>query len=358
MANITNGSKKVDRRKDLWAHVSFGELYAYNPPIAELTALSKKVINQYLAVATGDKMPGVTKLSDGAFICGGPNSIPRVTTAIENYRNEPSEDTPKEILFTTMEILDAFNVVPTPAAIKESFERLQAYITLGLYPLIAEPMGESDLTATFEKYDSVSEGRRIIGTIVDTKIVEEMEETTRQHLVATIMWEPEFAMTTTPELLISYAGVLMLRDMIATPNCWVSQDADPVFTNNGVPVYEFTPTTATIAGLSYAYTGLGYVNEALVTGTIKLDFIDHLLANMHEANNELQNLIRQRAAKGAVVVQTPSEEEDDDEDEEDGTLEDGAIFEDASKDFARRLHLYDRPFEPTAWEDDEDTLIL
>lgn len=358
MANITNGAKKTDRRKDLWAHVSFGELYAYNPTIVELTTLSKKVINQYLAVGTGDKMPGITKLSDGAYICGGERAVPRVVAAIENFRNEPSEDTPREIVFTTVEVLDPYNVVPTPASLQASAERLQAYINLGLFPLVAEPMSEAEVASTFEKYDSVTEGRHIIGTIVDAKVVEEMEENARPHLVVTIMWEPEFSMNTSAELLVSYAGIAMLRDMIKTPECWVSQDADPVFTNNGVPVYEYVPTISTIAGMGYNYTGLGYLNEALITGNIKLDFVDHLLADMRSTAELAAQAHKEAGARRlpfeSTGVPLPKEEETP------KILEDGSTYEDASKDddLAHKLHLYDKAYDPKVWDEGPEDVFL
>lgn len=362
MAKITNGAKPRDRRKDLWSHVSFSDLYSYNPAIAELTALSKKVITQYLAQGTGDKMPGVTKLKDGAFICGGERAIPQVVVPIENFRNEPTDDTPKQIIFSTMEIIDPYNIVPTPASIAAAKERLLAYITLGLYPLVSEPMSEGDAASAFEKYDNLTEDRHMIGTIVDVRDAEDMESGNK-HLVATVMWEPDFSSTTTLELINSFAGTLMLRDIIKTPAPWVSQDAEPVYTNNGVPVYEYNHVHTLLSQVTYCYQFNSYFNEAMVTGNFKLDFVDHLLQNLHEtaqmAKDIRSDAIAALNAKETVAPPPPPTVEMP-RPADGATLEDGATYEDATPDseLRRKLRLYETPFDPKAWDEDDDTVIL
>lgn len=320
MADIVNG-KKIDRKKDLYNHVSFNELYAYNRPIMQLHELSKRLFTQYISTGV-DRWK--RELDQGY-------TWPFCSVKVENYRNpgEVDEFTPQEVCFSMIEIVDPYDVVIDPAEREEYIECIRSYIDLGMYPLVSEPMGRRKIIDAFEKYDNLTEGRYMNGTIVECLDI-------KGHFYGIVMWDPIYPGEMTKELIETRAGTLRMRDMIATPDCWKDPDSSSV-TNFGIPVFEYTPMRMTLAEIVHVEGFADYINEAVVTGNLKLDFVDRTLKM---ANQSLQS----------VGQALESVKQNIDPIQADVPVEDAA----ESDDFGHRLRLYDEAVPDEGDDDDDD----
>lgn len=319
MADIVNG-KKIDRKKDLYNHVSFNVLYEYNHPIMQLHELSKRIFTQYISTGI-DRWK--RELDRGCV-------YPFCSVKIENYRNPEDVDeyTPQEVFFSMIEIIDPYDVVIDPDERTEYIESIRSYIDLGMYPLVAEPMGRRKIIDSFEKFDNLTEGRCTIGTIVEC-----LEY--NGHFYGIVMWELNYPNEMTRELIESRAGTLRARDMITTPKCWKDPDSSSV-TNFGIPVFEYAPMRMTLAEIVNVEGFVDYINEAVVTGNLKLDFVDRTLQmanqSLHSVDQALQSV---KPMPEQIQADVP--------------VEDAA----ESDDFGHRLRLYDEVV-PDEGDDDED----
>lgn len=323
MADIVNG-KKMDRKKDLYNHVSFGDLYGYNAPIKSLLDLSKTMFTKYIesGIEHWKKWLATHPLSTFGHqpfeiaIDGGIFRVP-----ITNYREAEDEETgPKEVLFSVEQIIDPYDIVMPRENLEACVKRLREYISIGLYPLVCAPMSEDQVYRSYEKYDECAPGRDIVGTIID--VVDFGDA-----IAAIIMWHPCYNDELTVETLNTRSGDLRLRDMIRTPQVWRDPETvSPI--NFGIPIYEYTPMRMALANINEVFGFADYINEAVVTGNLKLDFVDKILSQATET------------ARQMVAALTPPSDTPADEDQP-------PIFDvpviDASDDdeLGHRLRLYD-----------------
>jgi hypothetical protein len=319
MADIVNG-KKIDRKKDLYNHVAFSDLYAYNDPISSILDLSKTIISRYIE-------KGINALN-----VKGPAVFTRdklVKIPVDQLRDEEADpENPMEIYFSVMQIIEPYDIGMSDETRSKIFERLMKFITIGLYPLVSAPMSEDSIYDTFEKYDGLTPEREIIGTIVDANMI-------GKSIYATIMWSIDYANDLNEETLYNKAGELRLRDMTATPVVWKERDSAEV-TNFGIPIYEFSPMRMTLAVINHTEGFSDYINEAVVTGNLRLDFVDHMLQQCNQTMSEItKRMIEQPDPEPAEVPDVP------------------VIDARVTNEFGHRMRLYDDPDDFTGVYDDE-----
>ena len=345
MAEITNKVKKIDRKKDLYDHVSFDELYSYNQPISNLRELSRKLFTQYImsGVQHWRNELGFAKgyLGVDFGLFRGDTEHELFTVPIVDLKDEFVGDAnaPTELAFSVIEIVEPFDVVYSKEHEGTRLtSELKSFIDLGLYPLVVSPMRESEIYDSFEKYDDVVHGYAAIGTIVD--INEFPEGDSVIHYVATIMWDPNYGRETTKELILSKNGYLVLRNLVRTPTQWREPNENLV-TNFGIPIYEYQAMRSDLAIINNVDGFNAYINEAVVTGHLDLDFVRSAL-NMATATAEKVNEQHQAIMSGAkwqkdLTPQSPSVD---------------VIDASENDDFGHRLHLYDEPMTPDTDDDD------
>lgn len=335
MAEITNGISPEEmhnrRKKDLYNHVSFDSLYSYNACIMSIRELSKKLFTQYIMAGIEQwknklKTYGFT----GAHYGTDPSDVDNELVAIpikEYQEGMEEESSSRAIYFSLVEMVESYDIMHRKPNVL--YDRLHSYIELGLYPLVSAPMSEEDAYASFEKYDSLTPGRTIMGTIVEVL----QQGVDGERLVALVMWNPDFVESYSLELLMSKAGDLRLRDLLKTPSAWVDSD-DNSITNFGVPIYEYTPMRMGLSNITYVDGYSDYLNEAVVTGHLKLDFVDQLCAKLKDSS-ALMSALNQSAKETPVEEPAPAIT--------DVPVEDASV----SDDFGHKLRLYssDEPFD-------------
>ena len=336
MAEITNKVKKIDRKKALYDHVSFDDLYGYNEPIQTIREVSKKLFTQYILAGKQHwnsliESKGLIHAHFGLF--RGDVDHELFFVPVTDLRDGvEQEEAPERVYFSIEEIVEPYDIHFDPKKEASSItSRLSQYIELGLYPLVSTPMSEDELFNAFEKYDEVCPGRRVIGTIVD--INQEADADLNVHYFATIMWNPETWSDMERELRMSKNGFLALRDMVKTPQCWRDPNEDTI-ANFGIPVYEYQPMAASLAIINTVADFPDYINEAVVTGNLSLDFVKSTLSMATATAERMANQI----TKGHWEPK----------------VEERVVYEDASvdDDFGHRLHLYDEPTPPDTDDDD------
>ena len=326
-------SDESKKRHDLYNHVSVDKLYGYNPVIMEIDEYSKAFFAQYIT-------QGVKYWAETLQQCGFSGVDPMVMSSpnlcfIPLKKKEVTEDTDEayfnDICFSVIEVLDPFDSSDEEEK-EEQYKRLAIYISMGLFPLISEPMCESKAFYSFEKYDNLSEGRPIIGTIVNVDKYQSPIDPDHVHLVATVMWHPEFLNRyegVAQELISPKSGYLHLVDMKLTPSVWKEGDKVSV-TNIGVPIYEYKTYRQSVSEIAFTEGFSDYINEAVVTGNIKLDFVDTIL---HHTGETLSQIIEGLSKKEESASQTP---------ENTGTKDEVPVENAADEDvFGHRLRLYD-----------------
>lgn len=338
MAEITNKVKKIDRKKDIYGRVAFNILYDYNPTIMSLREISSKLFTKYIMAG---KQHWDAIIGTNGFLNAGYGlykgdvehemfAVP-ITEVNEGF--EPENGYPDHVYFSVMEIIEPYDIYFEDGCSRIS-NKLKEYIDLGLYPLVSDPMSEKDIADSFEKYDSVSPGRNIIGTIIGCG--EERDANSNTHIFVTIMWSPEYVNEINKELILSKNGYLRIVDMIETPADW-KDPSENLITNLGVPVYELTSMRASLAVMNTVDNFVSYINEAVVTGHLDLDFVRSTLematATAQKMATEIEKGIAAQNVSEAPMAQVPIE---------DASLND---------DFGHKLHLYD--VESGPYEDED-----
>lgn len=322
------------RRHHLYNHVEIDTLYQYNPVITELNRVSRSFFAQYITNGVKywtDRLQNLGFVGTNyGLVKGDPNEIYFIP--IKKRENLDPEDTFDKIGFSIMEIVDPYDVHSEVKEFQEQLDRLRTFIDLGLYPLVAEPMTEKQMFYGFEKYDNVTEGRPIIGTIVD---INSFAEVDRNHLVATIMWNPEFLNRYHLELVLSKAGTLKMVDLVMTPDVWKDREVVSV-TNVGIPVYQYSPMRQTVEEIITVDGFQDYINEAVATGNITLDFVSSLLKSTVETLGQ----IAQNQKEVPHEETEPAKQDIPTEDASEKDL------------FGHRLRLYDEDFGDMGISDD------
>lgn len=352
MAEITNKVKKIDRKREIYGRVAFDMLYEYNPPIMTLREISSKLFTKY--IMSGKQHWNSVIQSNGFLNAGyglykGDVEHEMYAVPITEFKEgiSPEDGYPSNVYFSVLEIVEPYDIFFDPSATHIS-SKLSEYIELGLYPLVADPLSEDRILDSFEKYDEVSPGRNIVGTIIDCG--EEKDADLNRHIFVTVMWNPEYVNEVNCELLLSKNGYLHLVDMIKTPADWRDPNEN-LTTNVGVPVYELTTMRSTLAIINVVDNFVSYMNEAVVTGHLDLDFVrstlDMATATARQMATEVEkgksSFIKEHATR------TPSSAQDsDDQTHFFVPVEDASMTDD----FGHKLHLYDVVSPPD--EDDAD----
>ena len=341
MAEITNKVKKIDRRKDLYEHVSFDELYEYNQVILNIREISRKLFTNYISEGTRywrDVLKQKEYLGTDFGLYRGDTENEIYTIKMTDLKEDQNEeDGPQTISFSLIEIVEPFDILYEKESKGVSpTKELEKFIDLGLYPIVVSPMRESELYDSFEKYDDVVHGFSTIGTIVDIHQFNDADMNT--HYVATIMWNPNYIDDMTREMILSKNGYLVMRNLLRTPKVW-REPNESLMTNFGIPVYEYQSMRATLATINYVDSFVSYINEAVVTGHLDLDFVK---AALNMANATAEKMSQQVVISGGAKWQK-------------GLNPAPSIpVIDASEDdaFGHRLHLYDEPVVPDTDDDD------
>ena len=314
MANIVNGAKPVDRKKELYNKVGFSDLYSYNGTVDNLFAISQKFFGTIITEAvTGFRNPRSSDEQDGF-----------VEWDLELRKQVADDaDTPEKVYFSRIPIVDP---VDGGAVTEDEINRLNDYITLGLYPIISMPSTFSGLITNYEKYDNSDEGSMQIGSIVY------LLENSLGGRDAVVLWDPYFTKTSDPSVFRAYHGFLTVNGFISTPDCWKNPDA-MAKTDVGVPVYKYTPFPGIINTINNVPNMSEYLNEAVVTGFLKLGFVDNLMAMNTAAVKAKAEEVQRSIAKNQ-------------EPEEIDSSESTVPVEDAKEtdDFGHRLRLYDSDY--------------
>lgn len=330
------------KRHDLYNHVAIEELYEYNPTILEINRVSKAFFGQYITQSVkywSERLStlGFFGTSYGLFKGDTKNEI----CHLEVRQREGLSDTdPTEVISSVMEIVDPYDVKSSEP--EDLYTRLKSFIDLGLYPLVCEPMTDYVSYEIFEKYDALWQGRNCIGTIVNVdRLIH--PNTMEAHIVATILWNPEFVQGYSQELLVAKAGYLKLCDMRPTPEVWQEKD-EVLNTNIGVPIYLFQPLRQSVEEIRFVDGYEEYLNEAVVTGNVTLDFVSNILQHTGETLSEIISSLE----KGEIPkVESPISKEDPSQSSATPELQEDIPVENAAeKDlFGHRLRLYDEDFQ-------------
>ena len=355
-------SPNKDKKKDLYNHVAMDKLYAYNPVISHIMELSKKPIAHYVNAAARHWQDAINKLGFyGVSRFPTKDAIFTMDIDEDDRRESDSSDSPASIASSVIEVADPYDVLFDAASTEEICTKIKKYIDLGLYPLITEAMTEADFYQAFEKYDSVAAEREVIGTIVDVGWYPDKDQPEWNHVLFTIVWDPVYvyAMNTSSEFYASKMGYCVLRDMIKTPDVWKVDDrSEDFYLNFGVPMYEFNVLGKELSILRNIDGFIDAVNEAVVTGVLPLDFVSHLLANLHETTEKLSTVVQHcdtnetHEPLSGVLHSTKHKMPEE-------QYEDDVIVQDAAEtnELARRLHLYDEPSTDTDDDDYEDPIF-
>lgn len=332
------------KKHDLMNHVSVDKLYEYNPIIQNIHQLSKAFFSQYITEGVkywSDKLNqmGFIGVSYGMNKGDTNSEIFSITIKQKEDVIRETENTPIWVRFSVMEILDPYDISPEdPADSYMMLDRISSFIDLGVYPLVCAPINEKGFYDSFEKYDSVTNGRSIIGTIVDINAYTDSKS--KNHFVATVMWNLDEELPYLLEFIHSKSGYLKLCDMIKTPSMWTDTENVDV-TNIGIPVYEFHSMRQMVEEISFVDGFQDYINEAVVTGYITLDFVTHLLQHTGETLSKVAEIIdhvkEESNHSEKEAAQSPANPVTDD-----GTPIENAAEEDL---FGHRLRLYDEDFE-------------
>lgn len=339
------------KKHDLMNHVSVDKLYEYNPVIQNIHQLSKAFFSQYITEGVkhwSDKLNqlGFIGVSYGRDKNDSNGEIFSITIKQKEDVIKETSNEPIWIRFSVMEILDPYDISPEDSA--ESYmmlDRISSFIDLGAYPLVCAPANEKSFYDSFEKYDSVTHGRPIIGTIVDINAYTDAKS--KNHFVATIMWAIDEELPYPKEFIYSKSGYLKICDMIKTPSLWSDTENVDV-TNIGIPVYEFHPMRQLVEEITFVDKFQDYINEAVVTGNIELDFVTHLLQHTGETLSQVAQII-DKVKEGSASAEKKVSQTSSNPAAEDGTPIENAAEEDL---FGHRLRLYDEDFDDGA--DDGD----
>lgn len=313
MADIVNGAKPVDRKKELYNKVGFNDLYGYNAAIENLFGISQKFFGTIITeTIVGFSNPKVVEERDG-FI--------RLKLDLRKQVADDAE-TPDSVYFSRISIVDP---IDGGAVTDDELERLRDYIRLGLYPLVTKPSSFGELIDNFEKYDNCDEGSTQIGTVVEV-----LDNELGGH-DAIVLWDPYFTRTTDPSVFRAYRGHLTVAGFVPTPDCWKNPDA-MVKTDIGVPMYSYTPNTSSLNTINNVPRMVEFLNEAVVTGFLKLGFVDNLMAMNTEAIKMKAESVQKTIAKAPESDPEPMDNDVPVEDAE------------TTDDFGHRLHLYDSDY--------------
>lgn len=330
MANIVNGAQPVDRKKELYNHVGFNDLYDYNGPILNLFAISKKFFGSIVTDAVKSLAnPKTSEERDGTL-----------TFDLE-LRDKVADDaeTPTTVTFSKIPVIEPYDGGAASSGDAASeVERLKEYISLGLYPIVSTPATFVENLNNFEKYDNSAEGSNQIGTVVDV-----VPNELGGH-DAVVLWDPMFTKTTDPSVFSAYRGYVMCSGAVDTPRVWKDDNGPMAKTDVGVPVYRYYPATSVLNTINNIPHMADYLNDAVVTGFLKLGFIDNLMKMNAEA------VKTQAAAVQQSIAKTP---EPDPEPQEKVPVEDASTTDT----FGHRLHLYDADYPIHPDEDYEDSKV-
>ena len=335
-------------RHDLQNHVSVDQLYAYNETIQEIQRLSQGFFGTYITQSVkywSEKLATVGFFGTSYGLFKGDTEREILHTSITLKENLDVEE-PSEVLSSIVEILDPFDTgfKSNADGALTVFNKLRNFIELGLYPLVVQPMSDADFYDAFEKYDNGFEGMQCIGTIV---AVEHFTQDESHHIVATVLWNPTFTQDYPTELLISKAGTLTLANLIPTPSYWVDR-GEALVTNIGLPLYVYKPMRQIIEEIRFIDSFQDYLNEAVVTGNITLDFVSSLLNHTSETITELTSVLEKSAKE-----KSPSEKETLSQTSAIPEVQEDVLVENAADDdaFGHRLRLYDDDYFDDVSED-------
>lgn len=372
MAEITSGNsggaKKIDRKKDLYNHVSFSDLYAYNPVITNIIELSKKPFSQYIqeAINFWDKEIENCGILDVDFTHGtalsaeSQNGIHIAPIELrQDLLADDSGTTPSKIYSSIMEAVDPYDIIFEPERPDDLYsvmtvERIREFIKLGLYPIVTQPISEKEMYAAFEKHEAIAPERETIGIIIRAYVAQRKVggNSGVPHVYFIVLWDPYFAADTTEELFNSKAGYLTMRDMVPTPEVWKSNTEQPLYLNFGVPMYEYTPYRMMLSNITHVDQFASFINEAVVTGHLELDFVRSILDKLNESANMAMRVAEAAAESSIILDSTKHKLPSDDTD-------DGVPVIDAKKEdtFGHRLHLYDTPSRISDYDEEDDPFM-
>lgn len=352
MADIVN--KKREDGKPLFTPKGNVEaLYRYNPIITNIIETVKVPFNTFITSGvkywrTQLATYGFLGTSYGLYEADLANSLYNIPfdkddlkLELDYHADEPNGTIPPGVSFSIIEIVDpsgtAWDV--EDRYVSKLMERLESYINMGLYPLIARPMTDGDIYYLYERYEDIKDHRDYTGTIVDINKVDSHVKG-KSHIVATVMWDPNLFIPDNEDPInpldyIAKGGYLSLIDMIPTPECWV--DIDNYITNVGVLIYEYTAARDLINRVMNVDGIENFLNDALLSGQIELSAFSNLIQSARELMQQTWDGMKTSMENRMTSPPTPIIAEEDVESSP------NVPVEDASSDdiFGHRLRLYD-----------------
>lgn len=286
------------RRHDLIHHASTSDLYDYNPIIMNLHMVSQMPFHQYITQGIQHWREEIRRIGFiGLDYATNTDSTALFSIPIRFKADMEldADDPASSVYFSIMEIMPSRYTLHEDTDMQFLYEKLHPFITMGLYPLVIAHPGTKDLFDSFEKYEDPRSASTIIGTIVDINLLESPEVitteteaakvTTKTNMVATIMWGADALEILPKSLITSKIGYAVLDNFLETPNSWKMPDqVSPI--NVGVPMFQYYTARDMIYTLTHVDGMIDRLNEAVICGSVKLPFLDKIMALLLENGEE------------------------------------------------------------------------